>query len=59
MFGELLPLVMMTMFVDDAADLVLTAPALEGGLILHLPTPSPNVLRAKGDELAQMIHLRG
>jgi hypothetical protein len=33
-------------FVDDAAGLALAAPALEGGLILHLCTLSLNVLRA-------------
>jgi hypothetical protein len=46
-FGELSPPLMTPMFVDGAAGLALAAPALEGGLMLHLRTLSHNVLRAE------------
>jgi hypothetical protein len=46
-FGELSPLLMTPVFIDGAADLALAAPALEGGLMLHLRTLSHNVLRAE------------
>jgi hypothetical protein len=46
-FGELLPPLMTPVFVDGAAGLALAAPALEGGLVLHLRTLSHNVLRAE------------
>jgi hypothetical protein len=38
---------MTPVFVDGAAGLALAAPALEGGLVLHLRTLSHNILRAK------------
>jgi hypothetical protein len=47
MFGELSLPLMTPVFVDGEAGLALTAPALEGGLILHLRTLSHNVLRAE------------
>jgi hypothetical protein len=47
MFGELLPPLLTPVFIDNAAGLALTAPALEGGHILHLSLLPTNVLRAK------------
>jgi hypothetical protein len=47
MFGELSLPLMTPVFVDDAKDLALAAPALEGGLIFYLRTLYPNILRAK------------
>jgi hypothetical protein len=49
-FGELSPSLMTPVFVNDAAGLALAAPALEGGLMLHLRTLSHNVLRAEAQQ---------
>jgi hypothetical protein len=65
MFRELSPPLMTSVFVNDAAGLAITTPALEGGFILHLPPLYPNVLRvnacrrgfgrARSDNLPQRI----
>jgi hypothetical protein len=60
MLGELSPLLMTPVFVDDAARARPAAPKLEGGLVLHLRTLSHNVLRAEAQRRgSQTIHLRG
>jgi hypothetical protein len=69
-FEELSPPLMTLVFVDGAAGFALAAPALEGGLVLHLRTLSYNVLRteaqrrglgrARSDDPPQRIeHLSG
>jgi hypothetical protein len=62
---------MTPVFVDDATGLTFAAPALEGGLLLHLRTPPPpHVLKAKAqwmglvrarsdDPLQRIEHLSG